>query len=217
MGDLAAQNARAAECMTRRIVGPTILMGDGLYFDFEDMDATGMTVEDYAWGLASANRFRGQTRERIPDVFGVVGPRVLYNVCQHVVMLARQMRADWHSVEAVYQGLMHESDEVPWGDIPGPAKALMPAEMKALIKRSGDAIDRRFRVGTEHKNLVKQYDLRMLATEKRDLMPHAGADEWSHTEGYGPFNFRITCWAPDVAVQEFRKLFHELECARHGR
>lgn len=180
-------------------------MGDGIYFDFEAPDATGMTVEDYAWGLASNARFRGQTRVRNGD--GSPGARCLYNVCQHVVLLADQMWRDGHMLEAVYQGLMHESDEVPWPDFPGPAKPLMHPETRALIKRSGDAIDHWFGVGTEFKDLVKRYDIRMLATEKRDLMPHVGTDRWAWTHGYEPFQFRIEPWDAEYSVERFLSLY----------
>lgn len=194
MDNLAAQNAAEAQAMTRRIIGPTILMGDGLYFDFEAPDATGMTIEDYAWGLAASNRFRGQTRNN---------GRALYNVAQHCVLLAIAMYEAGHTKEAVYQGLMHESDEVVWGDIPGPAKELLPPEVRELIKRAGDAIDRQFKVGHDHKDLVKHFDLRMLATEKRDLMAHAAAEEWQHTGGAEPFPFMIDPWEPEIAVARF--------------
>ncbi|MBY0394557.1 MAG: hypothetical protein K2Q27_14980 [Novosphingobium sp.] len=204
MSHLASANAAAASQHTRLIVGPTILMGDGLYFDFAEPNATGMTVEDYAWGLVSNNRFRGQTRLRNSD--GTSGPRCLYNVCQHVVLLADQMWRDGHPLEAVYQGLMHESDEVPWPDFAGPAKPLMHPETRALVKRSGDAIDQWFCVGTEFKDLVKQYDIRMLATEKRDLMPHA-AEKWCSMSGYEPFPFEITPWDADYSVERFLALY----------
>lgn len=204
MTDLADQNAADAQAMTRRIIGPTILMGDGLYFDFEAPDATGMTIEDYAWGLAASNRFRGQTRDRF-------GRRTVYNVAQHCVLLASAMHDAGHPREAVYQGLMHESDEVVWGDLPGPAKALLPPEVRALIKRSADAIDRRFAVPSEHKDLVKHFDLRMLATEKRDLMPHASAEEWSHTGGAEPLAFSIDPWKPGQSARQFVNAYNFLK------
>lgn len=210
MTDLAQSNAAATEQHTRRIIGPTILMGDGMYFDFEAPDATGMTIEDYAWGLASNARFRGQTRRRDPEARNQIGPRCLYNVCQHVVLLAEQMYRDQHPIDAVYEGLMHESDEVPWPDIAGPAKQLMHPDDKALIKHSGDAIDDWFGVGHQHKLLVKQYDIRMLATEKRDLMPHAGTDQWSWTAGYEPFDFTITAWDAEFSVQRFLSLYRNI-------
>ncbi|AJA07422.1 hypothetical protein SKP52_02435 [Sphingopyxis fribergensis] len=210
MTDLAIKNAAATEQHTRRIVGPTILMGDGMYFDFESPDASGLTIEDYAWGLASNARFRGQTRRRLVGQPNQIGPRCLYNVCQHVVLLAEQMWRDGQPIDAVYEGLMHESDEVPWPDIAGPAKQLLPSETKALIKRSGDAIDEWFGVGHEHKDIVKQYDIRMLATEKRDLMPQAGTDQWSCTGGYEPFDFTIEPWVPEYSVQRFRSIYQNV-------
>ena len=209
MDDIAIINTAAAAQLTRRIIGPAILMGDGLYFDFEAPDATGMTIDDYAWGLASNNRFRGQTRLRNAD--GGIGDRCLYNVCQHVVLLAIQMLADGQPPAACWQGLMHESDEVPWPDIAGPAKSLMHAADRALIKRNGDAIDAWFDVGNDHHDLVKQYDIRMLATEKRDLMPHAGSDQWSFTQGYEPFPWRIVPWPAEEAIGAFHVLYAEIK------
>ncbi len=204
------QNAAAAAAHVRRIIGPTILMGDGLYFDFELPDASAMTIEDYAWGLAANGRFAGQTRYRCTDMPNQIGPRCIYNVCQHVVLLAMQMLDDGLPRELAYEGLMHESDEVVWPDIAGPAKLLLPPEVKALIKRSGDAIDRRFAVTGRHKQTVKLYDIRMLATEKRELMPQAGSDSWSFTAGYEPFDFRIACWSPETAVEHFLRLYRKL-------
>jgi len=214
----ATLNAAAAEQHVKRIIGPTILMGDGSYFDFEAPETTTMSIEDYAWGLASNNRFRGQTRYLTEEG---VGPRCLYNVCQHVVLLAEQMLRDDQAPDAVYEGLMHESDEVPWPDIAGPAKQMLPQEARDIINRSGEGIDRHFGVTHRHKPLIKQYDLRMLATEKRELMPHSGSDRWAWIRGYEPFDFRISCWAPEKAVGEFLHLYHsiraELETWNDGR
>lgn len=206
---LAEANAAAAAEHIQRVKGPTILMGDGLYFDFEVPDATGMTIWDYAWGLATAIRFRGQTRDWQHK-------RCAYNVAQHCVLMAREMHFAGCTPEQVYEGLMHESDEVAWGDIPGPAKLLLPPEAKALIKRAGDAIDLRFGVTHNHKDLVKQYDIRMLATEKRELMPNAAKDEWSFTEGYEPFSFTIEPWNIERSAEEFVNTYYRMRSARAG-
>lgn len=212
---LATDNAAAAQRHVKRIVGPTILMGDGAYFDFEFPDASGMSIEDYAWGLAANGRFRGQTRYPPIDAEGW-SPRCLYNVCQHVVLMADQMTADGHGPHAAFEGLMHESDEVVWGDFPGPAKALMPAEFRALVKRAGDAIDERFDVTHRHKDLVKHYDLRMLATEKHNLMSHSSGDQWAHGGNYAPFEWRIACWDADFAVRRFLQTYEHLRRAIDG-
>lgn len=203
------RNTAASEQHIRRIIGPTILMGDGMYFDFVDCDASGMTIEDYAWGLASNNRFRGQTRLPTRN-------RCLYNVAQHCVLLAWNMEADGHSHQAIYEGLMHESDEVAWPDIAGPAKTLLPDEVKALIRRAGARIDQQFGVTSEFKDLVKQYDIRMLATEKRDLMPHSGADRWAWTEGYEPFGCTILPWTAEASADQFVRNYQHYRRLAHG-
>lgn len=205
--NIVAGNAHAAAHQVKHIVGPTILMGDGSYFDFEAPEATTMSIEDYAWALAGTNRFRNQTRYRTENG---IGPRCLYNVCQHTVLLADQLLADGYDDEVAYEGLMHESDEVPWGDFPGPAKALMPVEFRARIKRDGDAIDDLFGVTHLHKDLIKRYDLRMLATEKRDLMPHSHTQTWEWLRGYEPFEFRIACWSGEMAASAFLMLYRKL-------
>ncbi|MBB4859678.1 hypothetical protein HNO88_003007 [Novosphingobium chloroacetimidivorans] len=200
-------NAAAAEQHVKRIIGPTILMGDGAYFDYEADHAHGMTIEDYAWGLASTNRFRGQTRLR---TYNGIGRRCLYNVAQHVVWLTWHMMDDGCSDEQAFEGLMHESDEVPWGDFPGPAKGLLGEQAATVVKANGDAIDRHFGVTHNHKALVKQYDIRMLATEKRDLMPHSGVDRWEWTKGYEPFPSQIEPWSAEASADEFQALYREL-------
>lgn len=196
---------------------PTVLLGDGLYFDFVAPSAVGMTIEDYAWGLAGKNRFLGQTR-LAPHMTllspGVGQDRCLYNVAQHCVLLAEQMLRDGCTAEQCFEGLMHESDEIVWTDFPSPAKRLLPPEVKDLIKRAGDAIDSWFGVNASHKDLVKLYDMRMLVTEKRDLQPHAGTVEWEHAKDIEPFSFHVYPWPPEYSVERFIALFHHLNDLR---
>lgn len=205
MSALNTMNATVAAGNIRKIVGPTILMGDGSYFDYVSCDASEMTLDDYIWGLATKARFSGQTRYRA-DVGdeSPFGPRCMYVVAQHCVLMAQQMLDDGHVPEAAFEGLMHESDEVVWPDFPSLAKALLPPEVRLLVKWAGAAIDRRFQVTRNHTALVKQYDLRMLATERRDLMPQGGDDRWPVLDGYEPFPQRIACWTPDHAARAFR-------------
>lgn len=199
--------------------GPTVLLGDGLYFDLLAPSAVGMTVEDYAWGLASKNRFLGQTRlARHLSLAGQVDDlppqRCLYNVAQHCCLMADKMLSDGCSAEQCFEGLMHESDEIVWHDFVSPSKRLLPQEVKDLIRRAGDAIDSWFGVNSNHKDLVKAYDMRMLVTEKRDLQPHAGSVEWEHVEGVEPFSFSVYPWSPEYAAERFIALFHQLQSAR---
>ena len=208
MSGLDTMNAAVAAGNIRKIVGPTILLGDGSYFDYVSCDASEMTLGDYIWGLATKARFSGQTRYRadVGDECSL-GPRCMYVVAQHCVLMAQQMLDDGHSPEAAFEGLMHESDEVVWPDFPSPAKSLLPPEVRQMVKQAGAAIDQRFQVTRNHTALVKQYDLRMLATERRELMPQGGDDRWPVLDGYEPFPWRIACWTPEQAERRFSFLY----------
>lgn len=197
------ETAAAAEAHIRRIVGPTILLGDGSYFDYDDPAATTMTIDDYAWGLCTP-RFRGQTRTRVGN------QRCLYFVVQHCCLIAEQLRAWGHGRENAFAGLMHESDEVVWGDPPGPIKGRFP-KLKADLKRWGTAIDQHFGVTCPHPDLIKKFDLMMLSTEKRDLMPQGAQDIWPVEGRYAAFDEEIIPWPAEVAVARFLDLFHELK------
>lgn len=185
--------------------GHGVPLGDGSYFDYLAPDVSGMTIHDYAWALAGNARFRGQTRNGSGD-----GERCLYSVCQHCVLLARHMLDDGHGAQAAFEGLMHESDEIAWPDFPTPVKPLMPPELHLLIATSRDAINAHFAVPRDHKRLVKEYDLRMLATEKRDLMPLTRADQWMLLADVQPFEDEIFPWPPIMAVQNFIHYFELL-------
>lgn len=194
-------NVGAAASM---IKGATIAMGDGSYFDFLNPAATTMTVEDYAYALAYTVRSRGQMKHN--------GRRCFYGVAQHCVHGAEQMLLDGHDVEDAFGFLMHESDEQPLGDMVGPAKGLPElAGYKQLARRCGDGIDHRFQVNIRNKPLVKLYDIRMLATEKRDMMAFTRGERWTWTEGYEPFDRPIVPDShPDRSAERFIDLYRAL-------
>lgn len=198
-------NAKVADSHIKRISGPTIMMGDGSYFDFEAPEASTMTIEDFAYGLAYTCRFRGQTRRRSS------GERAFYSVAEHCVRMARHLWDDGYHIDA-FHGLMHEAGEPVCGDMSGPLKVLIP-EFRVIEKRCEAALLARFQVPLGDAELIKRYDLRMLATEKRDLMPHSAGHKWEHTGGYEPFEDRIEPWKPNEAAGIFLREFHYLQGA----
>lgn len=190
--------------------GSTIAWGGGRYFDLEHPETTDMTIEDYAYALAYSCRWRGQTRSG--------GRRVFFGVGEHCIRIAEQLLRDGHGRANAFAGLMHESDEVPFGDMPAPAKPLMP-EYKIVARRCGDALDRRFDVTFPDPNLIKRYDIRMLLTEKRDLLSGHESEVWHNsgnggttsTAGFEPFEDRIEPYPhPDMAAERFLALYAEL-------
>lgn len=203
----------AAEA-AKHVYGTTIGLGDGSYFDFVEPERTDMTIADYAYALAYSVRFRGQCWSR--------GQRAFYGVGQHCIIGAEQMLRDGLGEVNALAFLMHEPDEMPWGDFPSPAKQLIPADMRALIKRSGDAILKHFGVAVPDPSLVKRYDIRLFATEKRDLMPQFARKTWMRgeividaTPGYEPFDRPIYPYShPDQAATRFLALYRDLGGAR---
>jgi hypothetical protein len=197
-------NAEVAALHTRRVIGPTILMGDGSYFDFESPETSEMTIEDYAWALAGTVRFRAQTRARLRR-----DARCFYSVAEHCCRMAAQMLSDGHGTELAYDALMHEGGEVPWGDIAGPAKPMVPSfkEEEKRCERASFAI---WGVTMSNPDLIKRYDLRMLATEKRDLMPQGSGDQWAWIKGYEPFASAIIPWPLEEAADAFLGWYRQL-------
>lgn len=188
----------------RTVRGATIAWGAGQYLDLADPDNIRVSLEDYAYCLAYTVRWRGQCR--LPD-----GSRPFYSTLQHCVFGAEMMLAA-HGAEPAREFLFHESDEVPFGDFPGPSKQIPAvAETCRLAARIGGSIDRAFGIEFRHHDLVKRWDIRMLHTEKRDLLvAEYLKDDWSHDggdvpiAGYEPFAVQIVPYAdPATAVKDF--------------
>lgn len=196
----------------RHVKGATIAWGGGDYINLEQPDDVQVEIEDYAYCLAYTQRWRGQCRTAGRD-------RPFYGVGQHVVFGAEQMLDAGLSPADALAFLMHESDEVPFGDFPGPAKKLPEvAPIITLAKRIGTSIDRHFDFPVPDPALIKRWDIRMLVTEKRDLLVSSfGNDSWHHdgdgdaAEGYEPFEERIVAYEhPREAAERFLFLYRML-------
>ncbi|WHA40945.1 hypothetical protein [Agrobacterium larrymoorei] len=180
----------------RRIVGPTILLGSGTYFDFENPEAAKLEIEDVAYSLAFQSRFTGQCVSR------KTGRRVYYPIAQHCVLMAHQADPE-HKLAA----LMHEVGEATCGDLNSPLKAICP-DYKRVEKHCEAAGLRRFGITMTDPAYIKHLDMRMLATERRDLMPWNG-EEWAGTAE--PFEAEITPWEnPHMAAEIFLSMYHAL-------
>lgn len=204
-----ADNAREA---ARHVHGATIAWGGGDYLDLARPDEITVGVEDYAYCLAYTVRWRGQTRT-------AWGGRPFYGVGEHCVRGAEKLIEEGYSPADAMAFLFHESDEIPFGDFPGPAKRLPAvAPAAALAKRVGASIDRGFGLHVPDPALIKRWDIRMLVTEKRDLLvPAFGQDSWAHNgdgecvDGYQPFAQPIIPYShPELAARRFIELYRQL-------
>ena len=202
-----ANRAEAA----KHIRGATIAWGGDQYLDLEQPDSITVGLDDYAYCLAYTVRWRGQTR----TAFG----RPFYGVGQHVCFGAEEMLAAGIDKAHAIAFLFHESDELPFGDFPGPAKVLPEVKaICALAKRIAASIDDNFGVDVPDPDLIKRWDIRMLVTEKRDVLSKSfGGDDWAHdgqgdaTAGYEPFERRIIPYShPEEAAIRFMQLCAQL-------
>lgn len=177
--------------------GATILMGSGLYFDYATPEVSPITIEDIAWGLASTGRFAGQCWSPI------LKRRVFYSVAEHCVRMSMVVPRAF-----ALDALMHELGEAPCGDLTSPLKRLCP-DFKTIEKRCARAIETRFGVTMTDPALIKHYDLRMLATERRDLM-RWGGEAWEILDGVEPLDMIILPAGPEAAAEAFLARYKEI-------
>lgn len=189
--------------------GATIAWGRGECYDFDNPNPEVITIEDVAYALAFTVRWRGQARHR--------GQRCFYGVGQHCVFGAEMMLAEGHSRADAFAFLMHEPDEVVLPDFPGPGKSCVPG-FREFAKKQGDALHKRFGYEVPDPALVKRWDLRMMNTEKRDLMPgheadvfHSSARTSIEDNVYPAFDREIVPYAhPQIAAIRFLDLYYFL-------
>jgi 5'-deoxynucleotidase YfbR-like HD superfamily hydrolase len=106
---------------------------------------------------------------------------------------------------------MHDAAEAYIGDIPTPLKNSM-GSYRHIENVIEDAISERYGLREDLPEEVKTLDLRMFATEARDLTL-LDANEW---RGIEPFDNSITPWAMSVAEQRFLYMFEKFNRGRGG-
>ena len=173
------------------IDGAVMLTSEGRYVEPLYPGHWEPDIDEIAHALSQINRFTGHTR-------------VPYSVAEHSCRVASLLPA-----ELQLAGLLHDASEAYLGDMASPLKhhpffgdAYRAAE-RALMSR----IDETFRVRTDH-DLVHHADRRMLATEKRDLLPDVPG-EWLILRGVRPLDARIVPWSAQRARAAFLNIFDD--------
>jgi hypothetical protein len=184
----------------RFIVGPTILLHSGEYFDFVEPHKSAFTIDDIAHGLSNVCRFAGQSER-------------FYSVAEHSIYVSQIVPP-----RDALAALMHDAAEAFIGDVSKPLKGLLP-EYKAIEDRVEAAIFERFNIPLPLPKSVKWADITMLATEKFHVMRNH--DDWDYTAGRKMIDMNIECWLPSVAKHQFLCRFNELvslgdRSAHHG-
>jgi uncharacterized protein len=164
-----------------------------------------VTFDDIGHALAQKTRFAGQCT--------VMG----YSVAQHCVIGAAVLNRTSRQLALAF--LLHEVSEVYLPDVPSPLKkhlyvtlsdlTEMTTSWAQLEKQHADVIFEALKLPKIRPLVdspeVKLTDVRMLLTEKRDLMGPE-PQPWGFTEQ--PFKFKIVdIWEPAYAEKRFNQMF----------
>lgn len=169
---------------------PKIMLLSGEYFDFLKPETSKFTIEDIALGLSRTVRFSGQSN-------------AVYNVAQHSTLCSYIVEDPALALAAH----MHDAAEAFVGDVVSPLKQIMPC-FKEIEERVERVICKQFGLDYPHHPLIKKADLRMLATEVRDLQsPDA---QWEMLQGIEPLSKKITAWGMEKSERKFLERFYEL-------
>jgi hypothetical protein len=161
-----------------------------------------LSITDIAHALASKCRFTGHTL-------------VPYSIAQHSVLVSYAVPPP----DALW-GLLHDATEAYLPDVARPIKqqlfvnmidrgqvVLLPfAEAEDRLMQS---ICRRFGLAATMPESVKQADLRMLATERRDLMRETSHD-WGSLDQVESYTEHVIPWCWQDAEFFFLQRFREL-------
>lgn len=151
-------------------------------------------ILDIAHALARVARFTGHTAGSYP-----------YTVAQHSVLVSEYC----NGVDAVW-GLLHDASEAYLCDVPRPLKQLEAFAGYRLIEaRLQQVIMEKFGCTSMQPSSVNVADIRLLWTEKRDLLPY-GTAKWTGVPLAEPYPFPITAWSTEMAEARFLARFRQV-------
>jgi len=167
-----------------------ILTASARHFNYLDPRPDDIDILDIAQALSNECRFGGHTY-------------AFYSVAQHSWLTS-------HVVPRKYalEALLHDAQEAYIKDIMSPFKRLLP-DYQVIEARVDRVVRSCFGLPSTMTPEVKRADLILLATERRDLMPH-DATPWPILEGVEPLPRKIVAMQPARAQAIFIKRYVEL-------
>jgi len=170
-----------------------ILTHSGIAFDLVNLDADSVDIEDIAFSLGGLCRYTGH-------------PEPFYSVAAHSVI-----GSQFVSKPAQLHMLMHDSAEAYTNDLTPQVKRMCP-EFKLLENRVLKIIYDHFGFdlpSTEIYKEVKEADLRMHITERKQIMPEPPIP-WQRDHPDGPYDYRLPVWSPKAGQLAFLMAFEQL-------
>jgi 5'-deoxynucleotidase YfbR-like HD superfamily hydrolase len=173
---------------------PEIMTYTGRYFNFLEPSPDSFDIQDIAHALSMICRYTGHTKQ-------------FYSVAQHSVAVSFLVPPEW-----AMAGLLHDAAEAFIGDVSSPLKQLLP-EYKLIEKRIEKVIFQKFGLPPELPKIIKVADVKLMATEQRDLMG-AGAEDWAVTKGIEPLEEVIEPLSPTYAYSAFITRYRNIKGGR---
>jgi hypothetical protein len=161
------------------MIEPWMLTYTGKRLDFRYPDIRSIDIEDIATALCRKARFNGQHLGRVQDI---------YSVAQHSINVHDALvhcYPNHNEPQTRLWALLHDATEAYLPDVHTQLKDMIPS-FRELETRIEQVIAGKFRLIMPKPAVIKEIDRRMLATERRDLMPKHG-DSWGDLDIVEPF------------------------------
>jgi hypothetical protein len=155
-----------------------------------------ISIRDIAYALAHLNRYNGHAGG--------------YSVAQHSVFALSVAEAMGLPRVTCALAFMHDAHEAYTGDVPSPIKRVLGPTWRAFERRHEIAVRGRFGLPIDLPPIVTSIDLRLLVTERRDLLADVEARPWEIDAEPYP-DLRIVRWSAETARREFLAA-----CERYG-
>lgn len=181
--------------MSKDVTGPSILLGDGQYFNFLEPERSAVSIDVIATALSNLCRFTGQCEQ-------------FYSVAEHSVWCSYKVEKGYE-----YEALMHDTPEALIGDVSKPLKMLLP-DYRSIEARVEAYLAKRFGFTAPMPDAVKKVDLQMLVTEQVQIMKNH--DNWVYALGEKPLKIKLACFNPTAARERFLARYHELKAGRNN-
>ena len=166
----------------------------GKQFYFDRIEENEIDIRDIAHALAMNCRWTGHVKS-------------FYSVAQHSEYVSKMVPAA-HALA----GLLHDASEAYMHDTPSPLKWHLKQQGFTAFSELETRIDKhifdQFKLPYPRAAEIKNADLRMLATEHRDLMLNGHEMEVKYLQK--PYQFTIQPWSPEQAEQEFLERYRSL-------
>lgn len=170
-----------------------IELSSGNAFTFQNVKPEQIQIEDIAHALGNLCRFGGHSHK-------------FYSVAEHSVLLSRFIWYERGTKDALL-ALLHDASEAYLVDMPRPIKHDLP-QYKTLEAKIEQAILNKFGFKYPLPVWMKEYDNRMLATEKKQTMLN-NKYPWV-TDNLEVLDIELEFWTPDVAKIKFLERFKAL-------